>query len=406
MYKDISDLLTPRILVVDDENQIHASLKLRLGKLYEITYCFDGVDALERVRDCQFDLCITDIHMPKVNGLKFVEMAREVDPCLGFVILSAFDSHENLLKTISLQVYAFIPKPMPAKGDLEGRLPEWIRQTRRRRKDFVLAAQADAIAAQSHVTRLERDAELVASESARDALSQTASFLTTIHAHLLAASSLVANRIKSDTALSALWRNLDEARKTADAARTAAESFFGSAYGTRDSSPAILGDGLRHAVEIALRSSGAEANRKTVDSAPLRERCEVRGLTGIDFLMLAVPAILAAIEASPRGTTTRISVASFDRMDTLLRDPMVRDRHWLNRKYALCSHAGVAITISCSGESLSRQQADSWLHGQYKPLYAVSARGLISGIQKSHGLLGFSISPTAETFSLIIALPV
>lgn len=406
MINDISELLTPRILVVDDEHQIHASLKLRLGKQYEVTYCFDGVDGLEKLRSGQFDLCITDIHMPKMNGLKFVEIAQEADPCLGFVILSAFDSQENLLKMISLQVYAFIPKPLPAKGELEGRLSEWIRRTRRRRKDFGLAAQADEIAAQSHVTQLERDAELVASETARDALSQTASFLTTIHAHLLAASSLVATRFKSDPSLSPLWRNLDEARKTADAARTAAESFFGSAYGTRDSSPAILGEGLRHAVEIALRSSGAEASRKTIDFSPPRERTEIRGLTGIDFLMLIVPAILAAIEVSPGSTTTRISLASFDRMETLLRDPSIRDRHWLNRKHALCSHMSSAITITCSGASLSRQQADSWIQGRHKPFSAISARGLVSGIQKCRGLLGFSISPSAETFSLVIALPV
>jgi len=344
--------------------------------------------------------------MPQINGLKFVEMAQEIDPCLGFVFLSAFDSQENLLKTISLQVYDFIPKPLPAKGDLEGRLPEWIRRTRRRRKDRSLADQAGEIATQSHLTQLERDAEMVASETARDALSQTSSFLTTIHAHLLAASHLVSNRTKSDPGLSALWRSLEEARKTADAARTAAESFFGSAYGSRDSSPAILGDGLRHAVEIALRASGAELNRKCIDLSAPRERSEIRGLTGIDFLTLIVPGILAAVESSPRGTTTRISLAMFDRMDTLLRAPSVRDKHWLNRRYASGSHPAVAITISCSGKALTRQEADSWLHGEHKPLGAISARGLVSGIQKCRGLLGFATAPVAEDFGLVVALPV
>lgn len=406
MPYDIYDLLTPRILVVDDETQIHASLKLRLGQQYETTYCYDGVDALEKLRCGHFDLCITDIHMPKLNGLRFVETAQEIDPCLGFVILSAFGSQENLLKTISLQVYAFIPKPLPAKGELEGRLPEWIRRTRRRRKDTSLAAQADEIATQSHVSQLERDAEIVASETARDALSQTASFLTTIHAHLMAAGHLVSNRTKSDPSLSALWRSLDEARKTADAARSAAESFFGSAYGSRDSSPAILSECLTHAVEIALRSSGAEASHKCIDFAPPRDRCEVRGLTGIEFLTLIVPAILAAIEASPRGTTTRISLTMFDRMDAAFRSPAVRDRHWLNRRYALGSNPAVAITISSSGVALSRQETDSWLHGQYRPFSAISSRGLISGVEKCRGVVGFFTAPTAGNFGITVALPI
>ena len=43
------DLLTPRILVVDDERQIHASIRLRLGHDYELSFCFDAQEALERL---------------------------------------------------------------------------------------------------------------------------------------------------------------------------------------------------------------------------------------------------------------------------------------------------------------------------------------------------------------------
>src|SRR4051812_13476081 len=113
MTPDPIAMMTPRVLVVDDERQIHASFRLRLGRHYELVFSFNGHDALERVRTERFDLCFADIHMPRMDGLKFIELAREVDPDLGFVVVSAFDTSDNLRRTIPLQVYTFLSKPLP-----------------------------------------------------------------------------------------------------------------------------------------------------------------------------------------------------------------------------------------------------------------------------------------------------
>jgi len=63
------DLLNPRILVVDDERQIHASLRLRLTKQYDLAFCFSAAEALKAVTSEKFDLCMVDIHMPQMDGL-------------------------------------------------------------------------------------------------------------------------------------------------------------------------------------------------------------------------------------------------------------------------------------------------------------------------------------------------
>ena len=47
MTRDPTELMTPRILVVDDERQIHASLRLRLGDKYELACCCDAREALK-----------------------------------------------------------------------------------------------------------------------------------------------------------------------------------------------------------------------------------------------------------------------------------------------------------------------------------------------------------------------
>ena len=213
MSPDTAELMPARVLVVDDERQIHASLRLRLGRACDLVSCFNAADALDQIRLARFDLCLTDIHMPKMDGLALIEAAQALDPCLGFVVLSAFDSHENLRRTIPLQVYDFISKPLPERDEFEDRIPGWIELTRLRRRDHDLAARATTIANDRDVARLERDVEFIASETARDALLQTANFLTTIHAHLLAACTHLADRSKTNSSLTHLHRSLDEAEK-------------------------------------------------------------------------------------------------------------------------------------------------------------------------------------------------
>jgi hypothetical protein len=341
-----------------------------------------------------------------MDGLAFIEAAQALDPCLGFVVLSAFDSHENLRRTIPLQVYDFISKPLPERDGFEARIPGWIELTRLHRRDHDLAARAATIANDRDVARLERDVEFIASETARDALLQTASFLTTIHAHLLAASTLLATRAKTDSSLTHLIRSLDEARKTADAAMTSAESFFGSSYGIRDSSPAIVSEAMPHAIDIASRMTGAESARKVVDFAHPADRREIRGLTGIEFLMTLVPAIGAAIAVAPQKTTVGIHCEYFSRLDAVHRNPGTRGYCWLNRKNALASHTAIAINISVGATPLSRSEVELWLKGEHAPLAPIAARGLMAGVQKSRGLLGFSISPESVQFRLVLAFPV
>ena len=149
--------------MVDDERQIHASLRLRLGGTHELEFAFDAAGGLERLRQTRFDLCLADLHMPRMDGFAFIEAAQQVDPALGFVVLSAFDSAENLRRTIPLQVYDFISKPLPGKADFEGRIQEWVERTRQRRVDQDLARQAEVVVG-------EREAALAEGQPKDDAL--------------------------------------------------------------------------------------------------------------------------------------------------------------------------------------------------------------------------------------------
>jgi DNA-binding response OmpR family regulator len=401
---DATDLLPPRILAVDDERRIHASLRLRLGKDYELVFCADAREALDTLQNNRFDLCLVDIRMPRMDGFAFIEAARAHDPGLGYVVLSACDTDENLRRSIPLQIYDFIPKPLPDRDGFEARIPEWIARTRDRRREQNLARQAGTVAQDRDSARLEREVEVVASETARDALLQTASLLTTIHAHLVTATSALSSKAKADPSLASLLRNLEEARKTADATVSVAEGFFNSAYGNRDSSPAAVHAGLTHAISIACRMSRTTETNLAVDYLPVDTPFPIRRISGIDFLLMMVPALSAALTLAAANTTVRVRGEHLSRIDGITKDPRFRNFLWVNRRYATGSEAGLLLSIGANAPSLSRTAAEAWLKGEHAPLAAVTARGLVLGVQKAKGLIGLAVD-SSEPFTIVLALP-
>lgn len=405
MKFDPIDALTPRILVVDDERQIHSTLKLRLGRDYDLSFASDGISALNLLQSERFDLCLADIRMPGLDGLRFVEKARELDPALGFVILSAFGTDENLRRAIPLQVFDFIGKPLPERADFEAKIPDWVGRTRRQRRNSSMADHAESIIDDLASARMAQEIEVVASETARDALLQTSNLLTTIHAHLVTAISIHSTRSRSEPGQAHLQRNLEEARKTADVAMSVAEGFFDSAYGSRDHSPAVVMPGVNLAVEIARRTSGSDEQNKYVDISPLDRPLSVRGLSGIEFLLLMVPSIGVALACAPLNSTIGITVQAVQRLDVMPPDAKPTDYLWVNRRNAVVGQAGVMFTITAAAPAFSRTDGEAWLKGNNRNLSAITARGLINGVKKCRGVLGIAIAPFSEEFRLTLALP-
>lgn len=107
-----------RILCIEDEP--HAALKLIkiLSKYYKnIDLANNGEEALEIYRDCYIenkpiDLIISDINMPKIDGIELIERIREFDENLPFIYVSARLDLETLLKLVKLDIVNFITKPI------------------------------------------------------------------------------------------------------------------------------------------------------------------------------------------------------------------------------------------------------------------------------------------------------
>ncbi len=406
MKIDALGLLSPSILLVDDEPQIHSSIKLRLGSSCRVTCVASPREALPLVGRKNLDLCIVDIHMPGMDGLTFIEEARKIDPCLGCIILSAFDSSENLRRAIPLNVFDFVPKPLPDRAGFEERIPDWVDQTRSHRRKLALAKGSETVFRDLELARIERDIESTASESARDALFQTANFLTTTQALLLNASQTLEPLGKTDPRLTKVIRSLQEAHKQVEIAATITEEHFGSAYANRESSPAKVNLGVKHATSIALRAAKAEARHLAVDCSPLGQEIQMRDLTGIDFLLLLVPAIVQSLELAGDGTTVRLQCTFLARLDEAYRVARAQSFMWINRRNVRASSPGIQFVIRANAPAPAPEDVSSWLHGDAESKLRTACSGLVHGIQKARGVLGVSVCPEAERFELVVALPV
>jgi excisionase family DNA binding protein len=102
----------PRILVVDDEASIRDLLAKTLGLAeYEVDVSPDGRSALDRLRTLPYDLLITDLKMPGVDGLAVIREARRYRPDLPVIIITGFSSEASAIEAINIGVSGYLIKP-------------------------------------------------------------------------------------------------------------------------------------------------------------------------------------------------------------------------------------------------------------------------------------------------------
>lgn len=100
-----------KILVVEDDLAIQALLHDFIEDAdYEVVTASDGVEALARFAEQNFDLVILDLMLPKIDGWHVCEVLRKTSE-VPIIMLTALDSEESQIKGYDLQVDEYITKP-------------------------------------------------------------------------------------------------------------------------------------------------------------------------------------------------------------------------------------------------------------------------------------------------------
>ena len=102
----------PRVLVVDDEPSIRELLSRTLALAeYDVDVAPDGQTALERMRAEQYDLLVTDLKMPGVDGMSVIREARRYRADLPVIIITGYSTEASAIEAVNLGVTGYLTKP-------------------------------------------------------------------------------------------------------------------------------------------------------------------------------------------------------------------------------------------------------------------------------------------------------
>ncbi len=108
------------LLYVEDNEQLK-DVKLEIfNEIFKkVVYAKNGYEGLTKYQNESFDLVITDINMPVMDGLEMIEKIQKISPSQVVIVLSAYSEMEYVTKLSTLQISSFLTKPIEMKKLLE-----------------------------------------------------------------------------------------------------------------------------------------------------------------------------------------------------------------------------------------------------------------------------------------------
>jgi two-component system, NtrC family, response regulator PilR len=101
-----------KILIVEDEKSMREVLKILLeGEGYEVMTASDGLEGISHLDKDIFDLVVTDVKMPKVDGFEVLKRIKDISPDTIVIMITAFGTKESGVEAMKLGAYDYISKP-------------------------------------------------------------------------------------------------------------------------------------------------------------------------------------------------------------------------------------------------------------------------------------------------------
>lgn len=162
----------PRILVVDDEPVVRESLHDWFTEDgYPNEMASDAREALTMMQDSRWDILLTDVKMPGMDGLELQKRAKQIDPDVTVIIMTAYASVDSALQAIKEGAYDYVTKPLDP-DDLEQIINRAAERRQLLRENVELrqrieatSGESDAIIGESSSVQKVRDLIAVAADS-------------------------------------------------------------------------------------------------------------------------------------------------------------------------------------------------------------------------------------------------
>lgn len=104
----------PRLLIVDDDDNVRTTLQRVLSNDYDVTLAADGIEGLQALRSCEpFAVILSDLEMPNMNGLSLLREAVRVAPHTKRVLCTGTGDDAALVElVISTGLFCALYKPV------------------------------------------------------------------------------------------------------------------------------------------------------------------------------------------------------------------------------------------------------------------------------------------------------
>ena len=108
-----------KILIVDDESEMRVALEATLKReKFQLICAEDGKQALDKMEDDDFDLILTDVRMPKVNGLELLRAVKERSPKTQVVMMTAYGTIDNAVEAMKEGAFDYLIKGSGFSADV------------------------------------------------------------------------------------------------------------------------------------------------------------------------------------------------------------------------------------------------------------------------------------------------
>jgi DNA-binding NtrC family response regulator len=102
----------PSILVIDDKESMRQMLAKTLeSEGYEVDVARDGEVGLDKAKEKRFDLVLTDLKLPNMDGLNVLSSFKDLDPEISVIVMTAYGTIETAVQAIKQGAFDFLTKP-------------------------------------------------------------------------------------------------------------------------------------------------------------------------------------------------------------------------------------------------------------------------------------------------------
>lgn len=101
----------PVVVIIDDDEMVNEVLKFILEKEYIVYNYYTAEDALKSGIIASTDVIITDVNLPGINGLEFINKVHEIDENIPIIVITAYNDIEVAISALKAGAFDFILKP-------------------------------------------------------------------------------------------------------------------------------------------------------------------------------------------------------------------------------------------------------------------------------------------------------